>query len=349
MIGNGPALLQSELQSLVDTGLPGAFIYIEDVSGGIEFHTAGVSDLATGQPMAPDAHYRIGSTTKTFTAVVVLQLVGEGRMALGDLVATWLSEHSIPNGDILTIEHLLRMRSGLFDFEDDPTLLDDLDAHLVPYTLDEVLGFGLGGAPKVRPGERYEYCNTNYCVVERVIEHVTGNSLQQELNQRIFTPLQLHNTSYPAEDDLSLASPYIRGYDWTGADWRECSHVFFGRGDGAIISTAHDVSRFFRALLDGRLLSGALLKQMQTIVPDDPTPADAYGLGLMADELPFGRVWGHAGGGFGYDHMPYLDVETGRFVICMANGTYGFRVTSRLPEAPPEFSQALRTLAYGRA
>lgn len=349
MTDNRRSTIQRALQSVVDAGLPGAFIFIEDPDGGIEFYSAGVADLESGRRMAPDMYYRIGSTTKSFTAVVTLQLVDEGRIALDDLVSTWLHDRSIPNGDVLTIEHLLRMRSGLFDFEDHPSLLGDLDAHLVPHTLDETLDFGLGGEPSFRPGERYAYCNTNFCILEHVIQQATGNSLQHEFGQRIFGLLELHNTSYPAEDDLSLPVPYIRGYEATDSGWRECSHVFFGRGDGGIVSTAHDVARFFRALLDGQLLPNDLLAQMQTIVADDPPAPESYGLGLMADELPFGAVWGHAGGGFGYGHMPYLDLETGRFVICMLNGTYGFRAVSVPPEARPRFSSALRALAYGRA
>ena len=295
--------------------------------------------------MAPEDHYRVGSTTKTFTAVVVLQLVAEGRLALDDLVASRLPGRAVANGDVLTVEHLLRMRSGLFDFEDGPSLLGDLDAHLAPYSLGEVLDLGLRGPASFRPGERFAYCNTNFCVLEAVVEHVTGRSLGRELGERVFGPLGLEHTSYPAQDDLSLPEPFIRGYDDAGAGWRDCSRAFFGRGDGALISNAGDLSRFFRALLGGRLLPGDLLTQMQTIVPDDPAPRFAYGLGLIADPLPSGTVWGHSGGGFGYFHLPFLDPVTGRFVVCMRNGTAGFRTDATAP-ALPTFSPELRALAY---
>jgi D-alanyl-D-alanine carboxypeptidase len=105
-------------------------------------------------------------------------------------------------------------------------------------------------------------------VLELVIERITQRSLGEELRQRIFEPVELHNTSYPAEDDLSLPAPYIHGYEQAGEAWRDCSQVFFGRGDGAIISTATDQARFFRALFDGQLLPTWLLTQMTKIVPD---------------------------------------------------------------------------------
>jgi D-alanyl-D-alanine carboxypeptidase len=205
---------------------------------------------------------------------------------------------------------------------------------------------GLGGEPRFRPGERSEYCNTNFCLLERVIERVTGRSLGQEFRERIFEPLELSNTMYPDEDDLSLPVPYIRGYDRTDHGWRECSLVFFGRGDGAIISNARDVSRFFRALFGGRLVPPQLLSEMKSIVADDPPPKHLYGMGLIAHELPCGTVWGHSGGGFGYKHLPFLFSDNDRFAIFMMNETYGFREETLPPEKRPEFGPETRALAY---
>ena len=155
-------------------------------------------------------------------------------------------------------------------------------------------------------------------------------------------------SSYSAETDLSLPEPFIHGYERTDDGWRECSQVFFGRGDGALISTAVDVAHFFRALLvEKTLLPAPLLQQMMHILPDDPPAKMAYGLGLIADPLPCEIVWGHSGGGFGYRHFPYLHLESGRFVTFMLNGTYGFRVaTDAGSHQPPGFTPEMRSLAY---
>jgi len=109
--------LQRECQRLVEAGLPGAFVYCEDADGVSQFYTAGFADLTTQQPMTPDLHYRVGSTTKTFTAVVLLQLLAEGKLSLHDTLDKWLPDLPVPNATSLTIEHLLRMRSDLFDFK----------------------------------------------------------------------------------------------------------------------------------------------------------------------------------------------------------------------------------------
>lgn len=312
------------------------------------FLTAGVADLDSQRRMMADMCYRIGSTTKTFTAVVTLQLISESRLAFDDLVSRWFPELPEPQRSELTVEHLLRMRSGLYDFVDHPSLLE-LDANLVPHTLEEVLELGLGGQPVFRPGTRYGYCNTNFCVLEAIINHLTGRSLGDEIAERILEPLHMRNTNYPDEDDLSLPAPYIRGHNHDAEDreWRECSEECFGRGDGAMISTALDLARFFRALFEGRLVPEPLLKRMRTVVPDDPPPDRAYGLGLIADTLPCRTVWGHSGGGFGYVHDPFLDPATGRIVITMRNGTYGFRVQSLPPEQQPRFTPTMRCTAYG--
>ena len=340
--------IQLALNQMVDTGLPGAFVYIEDAQGTSQFYTAGFADLATRRRMTQESRYRVGSTTKTFTAVVVLQLVAQRRLALSDTLRTWLPHLCIPNAASLTIEHLLRMRSGLFDFEDDPSLLGSLEAHLRPWSLSEAVALGITHPALFPPGTKFSYCNTNFCLLEMVIERLTGHTLAEELTQRIFAPLGMQMSRYPAENDLSLPEPYIRGYEQTRDGWRECSQVFFGRGDGALISTAVDLARFFRALLVERtLLPAPLLEQMMTIIADDPPAEEAYGLGLIADPLPCGTLWGHAGGGFGYGDLPYLHPSSGRFVVCMLNGTAGFRVTTDAGSRElPRFSQEMRAMAY---
>ncbi len=339
--------IQAELNRMVHAGLPGAFVYIEEVDGRSHFYTAGVADLASQRRMTPDSRYRVGSTTKTFTAVVTLQLVAEGRLTLHDTVARWLPNLAVPNADRLTIEHLLRMRSGLFDFEDDPSLRKNLEAHLKPYRLDEAVGLAIKHGISFSPGEKFRYCNTNFCILEMIIEQVTGHTLHEELTYRIFEPLGMSSTRYPAAEDLSLPEPYIRGYEQTADGWRECSHIFFGRGDGALISTALDQARFFRALLGGALLPDMLLKQMMDVIPDEPPAAEAYGMGLLTESLPCGRIWGHAGSGYGYTNDPYLHLATERFVVCMLNGTYNDTPEDSVPTTKwPSFSREIRAVAY---
>lgn len=329
---------EAEVIRLAEAGMPGTFIYVANKDGSSEFYTAGYADLESRTTMSPTMHYRIGSTTKTFTAVVVLQLIEEGKFGFGDTMQALLPDLPIPNAEMLTVEHLLRMRSGLFDFEDDPSLLGSLEAHFKPTTLAQTIEYSIRQPAEFMPGEMYTYCNTNFCMLEVIVERVTGRSLAEEFEERIFDPLGLKDTTYPGENDLTLPEPYIRGYEWTQDGWQECSEVFFGRGDGAIISTAVDVGRFFRGLLlDRKLLSDEMLGKMMSVVEDEPPAPEKYGLGLMTSQVACGPVWGHSGGGFGYAHAPYIRLDNGRFAIMMRNASFGFRT----PVAP-ELAEKLR-------
>ena len=207
--------IEDELTRMVELGPPGAFAYKSDMHGRSHFYTAGFADIASRRQIEPTDHYRVGSsTTKTFVAVVILQLIGEGSLTLEDTLQKWLPELSIPNAGRLTIEHLLRMRSGLFDYEDDESLRGNLEAHFRPYALTEAIRLGIKHPPAYLPDERFSYSNTNYCILEQIIERVTGNSLAVELGRRIIGPLDLSATKYPNEEDLTLPEPYIRGYEY---------------------------------------------------------------------------------------------------------------------------------------
>jgi D-alanyl-D-alanine carboxypeptidase len=231
-----------------------------------------------------------------------------------------------------------------------PALADryrvDLDAHRKPISLDRMLDLGLGGPPAFRPGERYAYCNTNFVVLERIVETVTGRALGDELRDRVLGPLGLRATSYPDADDLSLPAPAWHGYDdEDGSGWRDCTATCFGRGDGALIATAPDIARFLRALLGGALLPPALLQRMRTVLPDDPPAARDYGMGLIRERLPSDTtVWGHSGRGYGFVHSPFMDTGSGRVAVLVRNGTRGFRPRPSRPR--PDFDPQVRAHAF---
>ncbi|MBA2679347.1 MAG: beta-lactamase family protein [Ktedonobacteraceae bacterium] len=128
---------------------------------------------------------------------MLLQLVAQGRLTLHDTLHTLLPDLPIPHAESLTIEHLLRMRSGLFDFEDDPSLLGNLEAHLKPWSLSDVVSLGIKHPAIFPPGATFSYCNTNFCVLEMVIERLTGHGLAEELKQRLFEPLEMEIQQSP--------------------------------------------------------------------------------------------------------------------------------------------------------
>jgi D-alanyl-D-alanine carboxypeptidase len=168
---------------------------------------------------------------------------------------------------------------------------------------------------------RFSYASTNYLVLQLVIEETTGTELGEELEQRIFRPLGLGETSF---EPGSVRGQHAHGY-------RPPSHagVVTGRpvdvsdelatwawGAGAIVSTAHDVARFFRALLQGGVVPPPLLEEMQALVP---AGRNRYGLGLAVYPTPCGPAWGHTGNANGYVTIAWNTRRAERQIVLMTN------------------------------
>jgi D-alanyl-D-alanine carboxypeptidase len=167
-----------------------------------------MSDLAHETPIAARDHFKVASLTKTYTATVVLQLVGEGKLSLDDSVQRRLPG-VVPDGSKITIRQLLNHTSGLADFESDlrylkPYLAGNFAHYWSPRQL---VGMGVSHKPLFAPGAGWSYSNTNYVVAQLIVERATGNTLGAELKRRIFRPLHLGQTTYPTTP--GLPSPYV--------------------------------------------------------------------------------------------------------------------------------------------
>ena len=315
--------LQSRLDALVDGGAPGAILLVRGDDGKKRL-TAGEADLATGRAMHPGDRYRIASLAKTYVSTVVLQLVGEGKLRLSDSVEKWLPGR-VPNGENIRIRQLLGHTSGLFDFENDPRLLEpyfggDLSHYWSPL---ERLALATSHEPLYPPGEttKSTYSNTNYTVAGLIIEAVTGKSLKAQLRRRIFKPLGLKSTTYP-DRKTTIAGRHAHGYYPLGppplVDVTEFSPSITGAG-GAIVSTVGDVARFYRALLKGRLLRPRLLQEMKKTLPTDSDLPSRYGLGLARYPTRCGAGWGHSGSFPGYWTYTFSSANGKRQIVLMAN------------------------------
>ncbi|MFF3819434.1 serine hydrolase domain-containing protein [Streptomyces bluensis] len=313
--------LQRDTDALRDSGVTGVSVRM-DTPRGTRTARSGLADLATQAPVPPSEYIRIGSTTKTYVATVLLQLVGEGRLSLDDTVDRWLPGVVRGNGNDgrrITVRQLLQHTSGLPDYIAD--VLPDMSAdgyrehRWTTYTSRQRVAFAMTHPPVFEPGTRWEYSNTNYILAGMVIKSVTGRSWDQEVGSRILRPLRLTHTSTPG-DNPYLPRPHSRNYqqfDQSGpgpmTDTTIAYLPFDGDADGSIISTTADTNRFFSALLSGELLSPAQLAEMQrtVAVPDAPgeVPGERYGLGLEWTPLTCGGgYWGHSGSGFGYLAWP---------------------------------------------
>ncbi|NUH37034.1 beta-lactamase family protein [Streptomyces samsunensis] len=300
--------LQRQVDAIHDTGAVGV---LADTTSPDTYDSAraGTAERGTRRPMPQDGRFRIGSATKTFTATVVLQLVGEGRMSLEDTVERWLPGVVRGNGNDgsrVTVRQLLQHTSGIPDVLPEIPALNSADGYRAErfrtYTPEELVGLAMRHHPHFSPGAGWSYSNTNYVLAAMIIHEVTGRSWAQEVNDRIIRPLGLRGTSTPGAFP-SIPGPHARGYAAFGTNTGidvTALNPSMAVGSGSIISTTHDLNRFYTALLGGRLLAPAQLDEMTTTKPA-PELGVRYGLGL--GEIPLscgGSYYGHPGELLGY-------------------------------------------------
>ncbi|MGI8625512.1 MAG: nucleoside hydrolase [Geodermatophilaceae bacterium] len=215
--------------ALAETGVdhgPGLFGLVTEHGEVVFEGSVGVADLARPRPIAAQDRFRIASVTKTYVAALVMQLIAEGRLSLDDSVQQRLPG-LVPDSSEITVELLLRMRSGLPDWVGpvfgDPPDIRVLDRYWAPTELVEI---ALTADSRVAPGTGYRYCNTDYALLGLMIERVTGQSVEAQLWQRIFQPLHLDDTSFPTVEP-QIRGPHASGHlrdrpgaRWSSACWR---------------------------------------------------------------------------------------------------------------------------------
>lgn len=312
------------LRSTTAAGAPGAMARFTG-PGRVLARTVGVRDRSTGAPMDPQARFRIGSVTKTFSTVVLLQLVAEGRLGLDDPVVRHLP--GLLPDDRITVRHLLTHRSGLADYT------EAMFARTVPgfeavrtrvFAPRELVDLALREPRTSEPGAAYGYSNTNFMVVGMLIEKVTGHPVGREYEDRIIRPLKLRDTSY-VHPATAVRGRHVRGYlhpDEAGAPLVDSTEqtASWAQAAGAMISNPADLNTFVSALLGGRLLPARLMDAMLAVSPTDAAGTRFYGLGLRRYDLSCGvSVYGHTGTVQGYYTYAFATRDGRRSLAAMAN------------------------------
>ncbi|MEU5448852.1 MULTISPECIES: serine hydrolase [Streptomyces] len=299
-----PDPVQRQLDAMVHDGdAPAALAHVVKAEGTARHYTSGIGNLATGAAVPRDGSVRIGSNTKAFTATVVLQLAGEGGIALDEPVDAYLP--GLLRGDgidgrSITVRQLLQHTSGLPEYLDQHAVLTDPRRYYEPR---ELLAHALDRPADFAPGARWAYSNTNYLVAGLLVQKVTGRPLGEEIQRRITDRVGLRHTYLPTPGDMTLRGRHPHGYHWSAADgaWRDYTRLdpSWGWAAGGMISTNSDLNRFYAALFSGRLLAPAQLAEMRRTVPVDAegaAPGTRYGLGVQSIPLSCGgRYWGHGG------------------------------------------------------
>ncbi|MFG3258580.1 serine hydrolase domain-containing protein [Streptomyces sp. NPDC048172] len=302
---------QRDADAVRDTGAVGVQARVTGPFSRSTAVTSGTADLRTGAPVPANGYFRTASNTKTYVATVVLQLAAEHRLTLDDSVERWLPGVVRGHGNDgrkITLRQLLQHTSGIHD---DYPGFDDAEEYeerrFRPYSPEQLVARAMRHRPDFAPGKGWAYSNVGYMLLGMVVEKATGKPWHDEVRTRLIEPLKLRHTYYPGSSP-TLRSPHARGYQHfaTAPKLVDVTLLRDANASGALIATTADLNRFYRALLGGKVLPAAQLKEMKRTVPlseefQEPYPGGAYGLGLMRTKLPCGGyAWGHGGDEAGY-------------------------------------------------
>lgn len=315
-------LLIDQMKAVTDsiienTGVPGIVALVVDHKRGIDWlYTAGYSDIARKLPMDGSFSFRIGSNTKTMTGTVLLQLVDEGKLSLSDKLSEYYPE--FPKADSITIAMLCNMTSGIYNFSDTEIWQNRLfDEPAKVWTPQESIDIGFSENFYFSPGSGWFYSNTNTIILGMLIEKITGNSLQSEVEKRIVNALNLSNTGL-LTSGLTFPGIHGRGY-YAGeyaedADLTEYFDISWAWAAGSAYSTPRELQKFVSAMVQGKLLSDSLSqKRLDDII--ELSPNAGYGLCL----LKRGSFYGHNGAVPGFTSSMYHSNEKNCTVIIYFN------------------------------
>jgi len=313
--------LTSSLDSLINNRLaavaPGCAVLVAKKGKIIYEKGFGKADLELNVPVTPDMVFRLGSITKQYTAIAILQLVEQGKISLQDSIQKFIKD--FPNkGHTITIENLLTHTSGIIDYEsldmkipnvyrlDFPArqFVDSLEHHPLVFT----------------PGSKFSYCNSNYFLLGYIIELITGKSYAEYMQQHIFTPIGLTNTYY--DDEKQVIPNRVRGYGkWDNGKYQNADYIGLSQvyAAGALLSNVEDMFKWHQALYSYKLVRKETLEKAFTSYKLSDGTFSGYGYGWFIKDQNGEKSIEHAGGidGFQSDEVYLSGQDT--FIATLYN------------------------------
>lgn len=276
---------------------------------------SGYADVALGFPLNRYTEFRAGSITKTFTAVMIFQLVEQGELSLSTKLSEFFPE--IPNAELITIQNLLNHSSGLYNYTDDPSFpLYAQERHSKQAMLEWIGSYN----PVFYPGATHQYSNSNYILLGYIIEHLSNLPYARVMWYSISRPVGIYRTTYGKDLNTRMNHAQSYYFNTPSNQWEAVPawDLSIAGGAGALVSTPRDLNRFMRALFSDALVSPDSLAEMTNTVGN-------FGSGLMPVQFYEFSGFGHTGGIEAFQsaafHFPDQDLS---IALIISGNNYSF-------------------------
>ena len=268
----------------------------------------GYLDVEMNKKLNSNSKYRIGSISKTFTSVLILKSIEDGKLNIDDTIEKYFPD--IPNSDKITIENLLSHRSGIFNFTDSS---DYTDYMLEPKSRAELIDIISNFDSSFKPGRRSSYSNSNYVLLTIILERIYSKDYSEILLDKIIKPLRLNSTYYGGVIDTNdnEARSYMYAGKWIKQDETDPSVPL---GAGGIVSNPIDLVKFSYLLFSGKILKEESLKKMKKI-------NGQFALGLFGIPFYNKNGFGHTGGIDGFSSVFSAFTDDDIYYALNSNGT----------------------------
>ncbi len=355
-----------KIQTIIDNyrkkhNVPGLQVTLSFANQPMQVFGSGSKTIDGKNPIDANSLFEIGSTTKSFSAAIVLQLVKEGKIKLDDTIGKWFGD-DYPSWKDNTVNDLLNMTSTTFDyFDNDGGIFEKAywqnPTHI--WTTKELNDFCYQEGPSCtrdnpkihtpfcaqKPGQGWSYSNTNYILLERIVEKASGESFTELMRRRILEPLQLTSAVYDPKRNPATVKNFTNAYHYDPITNKTEDVSNFSlsaaRAAGAIIANTEDLAKWARALFSGKVLAPAEFERMTKVVCMQPgadcqagetAPAlskvSGYSCGLMrfpgfeVNAPTSNFIWAHTGGSAGHGSIFVYDVKN-NFVLAATQNLIG--------------------------
>lgn len=313
---------------------PGASVIVVKKGEIIYKKGFGMADMELNVPVHPDMNFRIGSITKQFTAVCILQLAEQGKLSLQDDIKKYIPDYAIK--EPITIEHLLTHTSGIKSYTNVDSFWNQMRTDLTPRA---IIALTEKDTLEFKPGNKWNYNNTGYVMLGLVIEKVTGMTYGDYVQQNIFIPLGMNNSYYGSES--RIIKNRVKGYKNNGKEFLNSDYISMTlpHAAGSLLSTVEDLWKWNQALYSYKLVKKEWVDKAITPYTLSDGKPTSYGYGLSIAKVQGSKSIEHGGGipGFLTDGI-YLPAEE-IFVAIFSNCDC---------KSPDEITPKLAALVLGK-